>query len=126
MKNRNPIAVFIFGFITGGLYSLYWNIATKTEMNERGANIPTAWLLIIPFVNIWWLWKWSQGVEHVTNGKMSGVISFVLELFTGPIGDAIIQDSFNRSTVANPSAGAPVAPVADITPVITPPTNPVG
>lgn len=135
MKKRNPFAVFIFGFITFGVYSLYWTVVTKGEMNERGANIPTAFLLIVPFVNIWWLWKWSEGVELVTNKKMSNVIAFLVEILLGPIGDAVVQDSFN-STVATSSVGSP-APMAPTQPAdsystssvnppsaTTPPTNP--
>ena len=128
MKHRSPIAVFIFGFITGGIYSLYWNIVTKIEMNERGATIPTAWFIIIPFVNIWWLWKYSEGVEKVTGGKLSGVLAFLLLLLLGPIGDAVVQDSFNHNVVATDpgQSAAPVAPVSSAPPEATavPPANP--
>ena len=122
MKQRSPVAVAIFGFITFGIYSLYWMVVTKGEMKERGADIPTAWLIIIPFVSIWWLWKYSQGVDMVTNSKMSGVLTFILLWLLGPIGDAIVQDSFNNIAAvgAAPTAPAPDAG-ADQNPT-TPPT----
>jgi len=104
MKNRSPIAVLLLPFITFGIYSLYWEISTKIEMNKLGAKIPTAWLIIIPFVNIWWLWKYCEGVEQVTHQKFSGVLAFVLLLLLGWIGQAIIQDSFNKTVKV------PVAP----------------
>ncbi len=96
MKQRSPIAVFLLPFITFGIYSLVWMVKTKGEMNTKGAEIPTAWLIIVPLVNIWWMWKYSEGVEKVTNAKMSGVLAFILLFLLGMIGQAIIQDSFNK------------------------------
>jgi len=96
MKKRSPIAVFLLPFVTFGIYSLVWMVKTKGEMVTKGAEIPTAWLIIIPFVNIWWLWKYSEGVGVVTAEKISGVLAFLLLFLTGNIGQAIIQDSFNK------------------------------
>ncbi len=123
MKQRNPIAVVLLSFITLGIYSIYWYVVTKGEMNQKGATIPTAWLIIIPFVNIWWMWKYSEGVELVTDHKMSTVIAFVLLFVLGPIGSAVLQDSFNK--VGNASvAGAPASSTVPTTPSVTPPPAP--
>jgi len=65
-------------------------------MNARGAQIPTAWLLIIPFFNIWWYWKFSEGVEIVTNKGMGTAVAFLLMYFLGTIGEAIIQNELNK------------------------------
>lgn len=116
MKKRSPVAVFFLSLLTLGIYSIYWHVVTKGEMNQRGATIPTAWLLIVPIVNIWWLWKYSEGVEKVTNGRMQAVLAFILIFLLGSIGQAIIQNSFN--TVE----GAPVAPVSPAAPA--PPVPP--
>ena len=114
MKNRNPFAVALLPFVTFGIYGLYWEVKTKGEMNTLGTNIPTAWLILVPIVNIWWLWKYSEGVEHVTGGKLSGVLAFILLFALGSIGAAIIQDSFNNNVSANtaPVTPAPPAPPA--------------
>ena len=104
MKQRSPIAVFLLPFITFGIYSLYWMVKTKGEMNEKGSKIPTAWLIIVPFVNIWWMWKYGEGVEKVTNEKLSGVLAFILLLLLGSIGQAVIQNSFNAIIAVVPSA----------------------
>jgi hypothetical protein len=141
MKNRNPIAVALLPFVTFGIYSLYWYVVTKGEMNTLGAKIPTAWLLIIPFANIWWVWKYSEGVEQITGAKLNGMLTFVLLFLLGSIGQAIVQDSFNNnvsaaSASAAPVASAPETPVAETTPqatestettppVSSPPTNPL-
>lgn len=114
MKQRSPIAVFLLPLITFGIYSIYWMVKTKGEMNEKGAKIPTAWLIIVPFVNWWWMWKYSEGVEEVTNGKMSGVLVFVMMLLLGIIGYAIIQDSFNKVTDVVPSNPTPTAPTTPV------------
>jgi hypothetical protein len=96
MTKRSPIAVFFLSIFTFGIYIIVWRVMTKGEMNRLGANIPSAWLLIIPFVNIWWLWEYSGGVELVTKKQMSQVVAFILVVLLSAIGDAILQDSFNK------------------------------
>lgn len=96
MTKRNPFLVFLLPLITCGIYAIVWYVTTKGEMNKRGATIPTAWLLIIPFVNLYWLWCFAKGVEKTTNGGMSGVATFFLCWLLGPIGMAIAQSSLNK------------------------------
>jgi hypothetical protein len=97
VTKRSPIAVFLLAFPTLGIYSWYWIIKTKTEMNQRGAQIPTAWIWLIPIVGgLYWLWKYSQGVESVTR-KYGAAIAMVLLLFTGPIADAVFQSAYNET-----------------------------
>lgn len=121
MKQRSPIAVFLLAFITLGIYSWYWIVKTKGEMNKLGESIPTAWIWLIPLVGgIWWYWKYSEGVEHVTSEKISGPVAFLLLFFLGNIGQAIVQDSFNKlqlpattspEVVTETPSVPPVAPV---------------
>ncbi len=122
MKHRNPLGVIFFSIITFGIYAIVWNVKTKNEMNKLGAEIPTAWLLIIPIVNIYWMWKYSKGVEHVTGGKTSGVLAFVLLYILSVIGMAIIQDIFNGLPAAEAVAnqGSSPVPAATTTPEVTP------
>lgn len=97
MKNRNVAAVVLLPFVTFGIYGIYWFVKTKGELNQNGADIPTAWLLIIPFVNYYWMWKYYEGAEKVTSGKVNGVLMFVLHLLvTSIISVAICQDSYNK------------------------------
>ena len=95
MQNRNPIVVILLSIVTFGIYSLVWLVKTKGEMVAKGADIPTAWFLIIPLVNLYWLWKYCQGVDKVTEGKMSAPVAFILFFVLSLIGMAIIQNSFN-------------------------------
>jgi hypothetical protein len=100
MKNRSPLAVFCLYIITCGIYAFVWFVKTKNEMNTRGAVIPTAWLLIVPLVNIYWMWVYSAGVVKVTGGTQSPLGGFCLRSFLGPIGCAITQSSFNKVAAA--------------------------
>jgi hypothetical protein len=134
MKNRNPLAVALLPFVTFGIYSIVWEVKTKNEMNALGAEIPTAWLLIVPIVSYYWLWKYCAGVEKVTNGKQTQVLAFVLMFLLGMIGHAIVQNDFNKIGTADVMAAAPTGPnpfapvdampapmVPDVTPSAMPP-----
>jgi len=96
MQRRDPIMVFLFSVITLGIYSIFWAVATKDQMNAKGAQIPTAWLIIVPIVNFFWWWKFCEGVEVVTNKGMGAAVAFLLILFLGAIGMAIIQNELNK------------------------------
>jgi hypothetical protein len=110
MKQRNPLAVFFLPMVTFGIYSLVWEVKTKNEMNRLGADIPTAWLLIVPLANYYWLWKYCLGVEKTTNNTMSAVMAFVLLFLLGTIGMAIIQNEFNKLSTNPTPAGSPTSP----------------
>ncbi|MBN1898722.1 MAG: DUF4234 domain-containing protein [Spirochaetes bacterium] len=96
MKKRSPFAVFFLPIITLGIYGIVWLVKTKEEMKSKGADIPTAWLLIVPIANIVWYVKYAKGVEKVTNGKTTTVAAFLLLLCLSTIGAAIIQSKFNE------------------------------
>ena len=95
MTKRSPISVVLLALITCGIYGIVWYVQTKGEMNRLGASIPTAWLLIIPFVNLYWVWKYAEGVQLVTKGAQSAVTIFLLLLFCGIIGMPVTQSAFN-------------------------------
>ena len=99
MKKRNPFLVLILPFLTFGIYSLVWSVKTKNEMNRQGASIPTAWLLVVPFVNIYWLWRYSKVVAQITNGALSAPVAFNLPCFIGPVASAVTQYQFNKFSV---------------------------
>lgn len=96
MKKRSIAGVLLLPFITFGIYSLVWLIDTKEEMKRKGADIPSALLLIVPIGNLIWLWKYSKGVERVTSGHSGAGGTFCLLLFLGPIGMAVAQSGLNK------------------------------
>jgi hypothetical protein len=99
MKLRSPAAPLLLPFVTFGIYTLVWYVKTKNEMNQSNTQtqIPTAWLIIVPFVNIWWLWRYAVGVEEFTKGRMSTVAAFLLTFLLTAIGGAIVQSKFNAT-----------------------------
>jgi len=110
MTNRSVVLVILFSIITFGIYHIYWYVKTKDEMVSMGASIPTGWLLIIPIVNLYWIWKWCVGVEHVSRGKLSGPVAFLLMFLLGIIGTAIVQVTFNG--IASERGSLPQARIA--------------
>jgi hypothetical protein len=97
VEKRSVAGVILLTFFTFGIYGLFWLVQTKDELVREGADIPTAWLLLIPFANLYWSWKWSGGVEHVTGGKLSQAVAFLLMCLLGLIGMAIIQAELNEA-----------------------------
>lgn len=121
MKNRKPLAVFFLSIITIGIYGIVWSVKTKNEMNRLGAKIPTAWLLVIPIVSLYWLWKYSEGVDFVTRSKLSTPLAFVILWLLSIIGMAIVQSEFNKVTSEPP---VPATPSDAFASTPQPPTTP--
>lgn len=96
VKKRNIILVYLFIFITFSIYMVYWLVATKNEMNRLGASIPTAWLLILPIGNIYWLYKYCEGFSTVVKKDNNTILWFILYLFIGIIMPAIVQSELNK------------------------------
>ena len=97
MKNRSIVSLVILSIVTLGIYTIYWFVVTKGELNEHGASIPTAWFLIIPFVSIYWMWLYFTAAEKFTNGKANALVGFLLGLFITPvISAALCQDAYNN------------------------------
>lgn len=99
MTKRSSIGLFFLILFTFGIYGLIWRVKSKGEMCQLGADIPSAWFIIVPIANIWWLWKFAGGVELVTKNKLSQVVTFILLFVIPGIGDAIVQDTFNNLDV---------------------------
>ena len=96
MQKRSVAAVIILSIITLGIYTIVWFVKTKNEMNTAGAGIPSAWWIIVPIANIWWLWKYSEGVELVSRKDMSGPVAFLLLILLEIIGIAVVQVTLNK------------------------------
>jgi len=95
MTKRSVVAVLILPFVTFGIYALYWLVKSKREMVARGASIPTSWLLLVPIAGIYWHWKFAEGVEYVSRGKLQGIAVFLLMFVFPIIGIAVVQSTFN-------------------------------
>jgi hypothetical protein len=116
MTKRSVVAVILLTIFTLGIYGLIWQVKTKNEMNRVGAQIPSAWLLVVGLIlfplAIYWMWKFAGGVEHVTRGKQTQVIAFILMFVLGLIGIAIIQSELNKAIDQGMPGQLPQARVA--------------
>jgi len=112
MKKRSVVAVLLLTLCTFGIYALIWHVKTKNEMVQHGADIPTAWLLIIPIANLYWIWKWCGGIEHITREKMTAPVAFLLHAFLPMIGMMILQDTMNKAVDRGLPGALPLARVA--------------
>ena len=98
MNKRNPAVVFILSIITLGIYTLYWFVKTRRELVDRGASIPTTILVIIPIVNLYYIYKWSMGACQVLKKEdMFGYLLLILMIFISPIGVLVAQMEFNKT-----------------------------
>ena len=117
MMKRSIPAMIVLTIITFGIYHIYWMVATKEDMLREGADIPTAWLIIIPLANLYWMWKWGEGVELGTRGQMSAPVAFILlwlpwSVIGLLIGPAIIQATFNKAIDDRERGNLPRARIA--------------
>lgn len=98
MQHRDLIIMVFLLICTLGFYFLYWSVVTKRELCERGADIPTAWLLIIPFANFYFWYKYAQGfAKHVLYADENSAIGyFLLMVLLPPVGMLIYQSEFNK------------------------------
>ena len=98
MKRRSPAAPLLLPFITFGIYTLVWFVKTKNEINlVAHSKIPTAWLIILPIVSIWWEWKFAIGVEAATNGGLGRHAAFWILFLLGPLGAMFVQIALNAA-----------------------------
>ena len=102
MKHMPVFRVLLLTLVTVGIYPLVWLVRAKTRMNQLGAAIPSAWFMVIPLVNIWWTYKFSEGVEHTAREHMSKTTAFLILLILGAFGILFIQHAFNKM---HPAAG---------------------
>ncbi|HEY3358562.1 MAG TPA: DUF4234 domain-containing protein [Polyangia bacterium] len=96
MTKRSLVMLFVLTAVTGGLYDIYWLVATKREMVARGAAIPSAWLLLVPVANLYWVWKHCQGVAQVTDGQMSAAAALLWQIVLPGCGQLVVQHALNR------------------------------
>jgi hypothetical protein len=94
-KNRSIAVVYILGIITLGIYFIYWIVSTKGEIKNMGADIPTAWLLIIPIANLYFYYKYCEGFAKFVKKDNNGLLYFIVFALIGIIMPAIIQSGLN-------------------------------
>lgn len=96
VKRRDPVLVVIFSIITVDIYLIYWFVKTKEEIKSLGAQIPTAWLLIVPIGNIYLLYRYCEGFSEYIKKDRMGVIWFLLAVTVFPVFPVIVQVELNK------------------------------
>ena len=96
IKYRNIFLVYLFSIITLGIYAIYWAISTKDEINSLGAKIPTAWLLIIPIANLYWVYKYCEGFSEKVKKDKSNLLWFIVSILVGIVMPVIVQSELNK------------------------------
>jgi uncharacterized membrane-anchored protein len=123
----------------------FFVIALTTAKSSGTAKSTSPVLPLIGFLfvavgivlSFMYYYKFSQTAEHVTSGKVSKMVAFLLFVFVSPAAVYIIQDALNTTSGATaspvpPTAGAspvnpvpPTTPQPPVPPTTPPPTNPV-
>ncbi|MCX8178526.1 MAG: DUF4234 domain-containing protein [Candidatus Aenigmarchaeota archaeon] len=96
MKKRNIFLLYLFGILTFGIYFIYWIVATKNEINSLGAKIPTAWLIIVPIANLYWIYKYCEGFSKYVKKDNNPALWFVVFVLVGIVMPAIVQSELNK------------------------------
>lgn len=96
VKRRHPAAVIILTLITFGIYSIYWFVKTKDEINSFGSQIPTGWLLIIPIANFYFLYKYFEGFSNAVKKDNNGLLWFLVYIIFSPVAVIIVQMELNK------------------------------
>ncbi len=100
-KRREPLIVMLLGFITFGIYNLYWLVSTSNELRRNNIDVLSPWLLflmLIPGVNLIimliYLWKYCKGINKLT-GHGAGLL-FFLYLIISPLAMSLCQIEINK------------------------------
>jgi hypothetical protein len=106
-KVVNPTTVLILGFVTCGLYALYWMWVRVKEMNEYLGKQVVNPMFVFPGcicgpVMIYAMWLYVNGLPEmqkkagITDAKDEKVLHLVLLVLLGPVGMYMIQQKLNE------------------------------
>lgn len=96
MIHESPVKIVLLTMVTCGIYAIFYFYKSAEELNARGAEVPSFIWIFIPVLSLLWTWKWAQGVEKVTGGQLSAVMTLVYLMFLGPIGQYLVQSKLNQ------------------------------
>lgn len=97
------VSLLIITAIISLIYKLYWFISTKKELVALGVeDIPSSWLLIIPFANLYYIYKYGESSQKLVGGNISGIIFVILSIFNimevnlNLIAIIVLQNKYNK------------------------------
>jgi hypothetical protein len=109
IQRRSAVICIILSIVTFGIYGIYWAVKTKDEINSLGAKIPTAWLVIVPFVNIYFAYKYAEGFATYVLKDKNTIAWFLLYIIIPPVAAILVQLELNKYADAGGAAGVPIA-----------------
>lgn len=69
VKVRSLFWVGVLSIATFGIYQIYWTVKTKNEIKGLGADIPSAFLIVVPFAHLYFWYKYAEGfTEFIKKG----------------------------------------------------------
>lgn len=100
LKERNPLLVIIFSFVTLGLYFLYWFYDTNSQFKEQLEDVSHPGLrtlaLFIPLLNLVAMYKQCKSAQEATDGH-DWLLSFLAYIVFPPIAWFVIQSDINNA-----------------------------
>jgi len=85
--------------VVAGAFGRLWEwcvVKPIEEMKVKGIQLPTTWRYFAPFGSYGWLWKFSKGIEAITDRRMRAAGVFAAVFFLGIIGFVIIRAIIQR------------------------------
>ena len=96
VKYRSILSIILLTIVTGGLYIIFWFYKTKNEINSLGGEIPTFLLFFIPFVNLYFFYKYSEAFAKIIKHDDNTLLYFIVTVCLPFISTIYIQDSLNK------------------------------
>jgi len=88
------------GLVAGAFGRLWeWCVTQPIEeMSAKGVQLPTTWGYFAPFASYGWLWKFSKGIEAITERRIRAAGVFASVFFLGFLGLVIIRHRLAKVT----------------------------
>lgn len=96
IARRGVLFVILASIVTLGIYVIYWSVITRRDIVSRGGDIPTAWLIIIPFANIYFFYKYSKAAAQLFKKPGDWGVYFVFFVLFSFVAVALVQGEFNK------------------------------
>lgn len=80
IQYRSIFSVILLNIITFGFYQVYWTFKTRDEINQLGADIPSAFFMFIPFVNFYFQYKYADAFARFVKRDNLTIIYFIMAI----------------------------------------------
>ena len=101
IQERNVALIYVYSFLTFGIYGLYWLVSTKRDINSLGGEIPTTWIVLVPFAGFYHMYKYCEGYATKVKKDDNTIMYFCLAFFVGFVMPAIVQPELNKKARAS-------------------------